>query len=170
MPLWVIRYLLPAIAAALVIGVVVYWYNTQLDKAYTNGKNAAEKICSEETVPAVKKLAREQCDATTQLATEACNALQTRYDAIDARYNRLLKQSTNRKPSSVTKDPGRANEAAGTPVQPVPAGDDWLDQLGLRRDNDRTSARLITLQSVVCGIYKLNKREDLLPPGACQAP
>lgn len=173
MPVWVIKYLLPAVVVAVIAGGAIWWFNNKLETAYDNGKTAglteAKKTCDNVTVPEAKAEVQAQCDANLKIATEATNALQNRYSAIDARYNRMLRDARSRECVPIAAHLGGVDASSGGSE---PAGSSrgvaWIDLYDNARDNDKTSARLSTLQEVICGIYKNNRRLDLLPAGACQ--
>lgn len=144
-----------AVIGAAGVGVAAYnLHDWRVDSLRTAWEEEAKELAA-----AAVAASQKDCDENNQITKEQSHALQSRYDAINARYLSVLKHATTGGNCAVTiADAASGDDAAAYGAMPA-----MLLPIDKVRAADKQAADLITAQDTIAAIYRKNGQADLLP-------
>lgn len=144
-----IQYGAPALFITIVLLVVD-------NRGYDRGHAAAEKTCTETTVPAAEAAVQARCDILTNATKEENDALSRDADRLRATYERLRRQKPTAACVPLTNT-GTRNAGANAPTRPTAGmgvSTEWLDDAFYDAASDISRGQ--SCQRQLARIYELN--------------
>jgi len=146
--------LIPYLEALAAVAASLAWVD---HRAYHSGKAAAEKTCTEETVPAAKAEVQAVCDALTKATKEENDALYRNFADLRDIYDRLRATKpiiAKCLPLAATGNGNARSDGAPELAARVGVHTEWLDRTFYDAATD--IARGQSCQRQLARIYELN--------------
>ncbi len=144
----------PYIVTLLAVGGAALWLN---NAAYDRGREAANKVCTDETVPAAVAENQARCNILMQTTKEENDAALSDLNRLRATYDRLRKAKPIRATCLPLAAPSGGNARANGEAKPiggVGVNTEWLDDAFY--DASRDIAKGESCQRQMKRVYQLN--------------